>query len=759
DLIGGADFVQEVRGLTNFDQVTWQVTGKDKLQLRYNADPFRVEPAGVSSLVPPESGVTRQGGGPVVTLQWTNVFSGTFTFESLLAYQNIKNEFSPFEENVRNNCIPSGDPELTPLLESYCVDQTLFGSASGTFPRTNRDTRRRWSYSVRGDKFIADWLGGSHRVTFGLGLERAKFVRDVTYDSQILRQELPATGSVTNPLFPRDLVLETKFFPDVQSSESRGNFYAAYITDSFDVRPNLNVTVGLRLSREELGSDGFAPIDVAGERARYDQAVSECIAAGGVPRICASRNLYLFTAHPLDNPALYPTGCALAPNPRICEDLRTAQQGGPLHFRDPERYTIDNYDVEPRFSVAWDPWNDNKTKVSASWGRYVGNTFLAPLVSELGPDLLRVPFTINNLGFKQENVPIQSAFAISEIDRDLKRQYSDEWQIRLEREIGPEMSVITRYVNKKYRRQFQDIDINRRPVYFDDLKNNKPLLFQSFPRCERIGEFADCTGDFVLVTTPIPGIPGSPGSLVPVPDGFPDLELVSPALNSVYLIGNFNESDYEAYIVELVRRFYQNWEMRASYTWSTTLGQAEDFNSALGDDVTNADDEAGPLATDQRHVFTLFGRVFVPYWGGYRVGAVLTYQSGLPYSIIEQRNVPDFPTQLTGLNVPLSSTSGLTRAFSVQRFLYPTGARNDHRNSPFWNLNLNIQKEFEIKDVKASIQLNIFNALNDDTQRVFQVRRVSLGTDPVTGEQRFLERPVAIRRFGRQFELLLKANF
>jgi len=758
DLIGGADFVQEQRGLTNLDQITWQVTPKDKLQLRYGSDPFRVEPAGVSSLIPPESGVTLEGGGPTVTLQWTNQFSGDFFFESLVAYQNIKNEFAPFERNVRNNCIPAGDPALTPLLESYCEDQSLFGAVSGTFPRTNQDRRRRWSYSLRGDKFISDWLGGPHRLTFGVNLERAKFVRDVSYNSQLLRQELSRFGSINNPQFPKDLVAETKFFPAFQSSESRGNFYAAYISDSYDIRQNLNLTVGVRLSREELGSDGFEPIDVAGERAQYDKAVADCIAAGGIPRICASRNLYIFTAHPLDNPDLYPTGCQAAPNPQACEDLRTARQGGPLHFRTPTRYTIDNYDIEPRISLAWDPWADGKTKIAGSWGRYVGNTFLAPLVAELGPDTLRVPFTINNRGQRTNNVPIQSAFTITEIDRDLKRQYSDEWTIRFEREIGPEMSVIGRYVNKKYRRQFQDIDVNRRPVYFDDLKNNKSLLFQSFPRCERVGEFADCTGDFTIVG--VIGSPlGPPGAVIPLPDGFADVELVSPAANSVYLIGNFNESDYQAYIVELVRRFYQNWEMRASYTWSESLGQAEDFGSALGDDVTNSDDEIGPLATDQRHVFTLFGRVFVPRWGGFRIGSVLQYESGLPYSIVEQRNVADFPTQLTGLNVSTSDPQGLIRGYSQQRFLFPTHQRNDQRNSPFWTLNINFQKEFDIKDVRATVEFRVFNALNDDTLQIFQIRRTSLGTDPVTGERRFLETPVAIRRFGRQFELMLKANF
>ncbi len=755
DLIGGADFVQKQRGLRNLDQITWQVTPKDKLQLQYGSDPFTVEPAAVSSTTPPESGVTFSAGGPTVSLKWTNQFSGDMFFESLVAFQNVKNQFAPYQEDVRNSCIPDRDSELGELLTSYCVNRSL-GLVSGTFNQTQKDRRRRWTYSFKGEKYIPEFLGGDHRIVFGMQLERATYVRDVNYRTQLLLQDLPGIPT-TNPRIPDSIVEQSIFFPPSQSSESRGNFYAAYISDSFNVRQNLNVTFGVRLSREELASDGFAPVDVEAERADYDQRVAQCIADGGIPRVCAIRNLNAFTAHPIDNPALYPRGCTTAPNPRRCQDLLGAAQGGELRFREPERFTIDNWDIAPRLSVSWDPWNDTKTKVSGSWGRYYGSTFLAPLVNELGPDFFSDRFAIDTFGFKQ-TLGFETGFTITEVDRNLKRQYSDEWTLRFEREVAPETSVIARYVNRRYRNQFQDIDVNRRAVYYDELLNNRPVLFNSFARCDRIGEFADCTGDLQLLGVSDPEF-GRAGELIPVPDGFADVELVSPMFSSVYLLGNFNESEYQAYILELVRRFYRNWEFRASYTWSTSFGQADTYGSALGDDVTNQDDERGPLSTDQRHVLTLFGRVFIPRWGGYRVGGVLQYESGLPYSITEQRSVLDLPTELTGLDLGRRDPASVARGYTVLRFLFPTGARNDHRNQPFWTLNLNFQKEFEIKDVRASVQLNIYNALNDRTLQIFGIRRVTFGADPRTGEIESFERPIAIRRFGRQFELLFRANF
>ncbi len=328
---------------------------------------------------------------------------------------------------------------------------------------------------------------------------------------------------------------------------------------------------------------------------------------------------------------------------------------------------------------------------------------------------------------------------------DIRSQKNDEWTLAVEREIAPETTAKVRYVNRKYVDLFQDVDANHRPVYWDELSPD--VLRRANVKagnCRRIGKFADCTG----------GLAVQDGLLVTTFDGIADLELWSPAFSNIYDIDNNNYATYQAFILEVERRFFQNWEARMSYTWSQSYGQAEDFNLGLGDDPTTLDDEAGPLSTDQRHVVKFNGRVFVPYWGGFRLGSSISYETGLPYSLIQQRTVLDFPTDLTGGVGP----SPVIVWYTTPRTVYPTGQRNSFRNSPFWDLNVNFQKEFPIRSATATFQLDVFNLLNDNTEIIEAIVR-NEQQDPVTNQTRNIETPIATSRFGRQFQVAFKLNF
>jgi hypothetical protein len=324
-----------------------------------------------------------------------------------------------------------------------------------------------------------------------------------------------------------------------------------------------------------------------------------------------------------------------------------------------------------------------------------------------------------------------------------------------------------RYLNRKFYDKLQDRDVNRGPVTWEKAQQVLPLDWLR-NRCEEpivIGgvEYADCTGEFDI----------REGSNFQVQvleegDGRPDLEVLSPYYGRVLEVSNLNEATYEAYIVELERRYYRNWELRASYTWSEALGQAEEYSQALGDDLTNTEDEFGPLSYDVRHSVKVSGRLLVPWYGGVRLGGLVTYRTGTPYSIVEQLVVPDFPTFLDEqLPQNLSDPSGNpVEGFpgfgsSKVRTFYPTGSRNDQRNPPVWNVDINAQKEFMIRDVRATVQFDIFNLLNDDTLQTFLVFRenTDVNDDGVVEDDEFRDTPVAIRRQGRQFQLALKLRF
>ena len=51
----------------------------------------------------------------------------------------------------------------------------------------------------------------------------------------------------------------------------------------------------------------------------------------------------------------------------------------------PVKFTIENNNLSPRLSVAWDPWGSGKTKLFSTWGRYFDNIFMEAVVQEEAP--------------------------------------------------------------------------------------------------------------------------------------------------------------------------------------------------------------------------------------------------------------------------------------------------------------------------------------------------------------------------------------
>jgi hypothetical protein len=423
-------------------------------------------------------------------------------------------------------------------------------------------------------------------------------------------------------------------------------------------------------------------------------------------------------------------------------DPARAQLGEAVdNYRKAESFNISNNNFAPRFSVSWDPWNNAKTKIFGTWGRYYGETFLLPLLAEQGPDVVLQDWDWlhdGNRDFRRvaDRPTNTSAFSISQVSRDLRTSFSDEWTLGFERELAAETALSVTYINRRFRDQFQDIDINHEAR---DEGSGCLLLDsgKSIPIGQPDGKFDDCGGGRELLLRP-DGTPrrGGWGFFLfrDVPDGIADLHIQNLFFNSVYLIGNFNESKYEAVQVEVRRRFYKNWEMEGSYVWSEAIGQAEDYNQGLGDDPTTLDDERGFLGYDQRHLVKLNARTIVPWWGGFRLGSTVQWESGLPYSLLDRRIVRDAHTGFHGAEYN----------YLNDRTLYETGQRNDQRNESFWTLDVNFQKEFTIGPTTWSTQFEVFNLLNNDRLWI---------------HDRINDAVIAERRFGRRYQVALKVNF
>jgi hypothetical protein len=392
--------------------------------------------------------------------------------------------------------------------------------------------------------------------------------------------------------------------------------------------------------------------------------------------------------------------------------------GPPGMDRTRETFTITNNNLAPRFSVSWDPWADNKTKVFGTWSRFYDKLFLASLVPELGPDPRQTYYDVSSVKDGVNAIPVQTGrFSITQVDRNMKTPYTDEITLGFERELAPEWSLSFTYINRKGREQLQDEDFNH---YVQDL-NGDGVYDDNFGRVGATNG-ADAGGD-------AGGASGGltfAGSAVN-PDGQPDLFAYNPFFNQVLRVGNFNSSTYVAYQVALTRRLSRNWQMTGSYVFSKAYGDAESFTSNLGNDPGTIQNEYGPLSYDQTHVLKFNAVTFLP--GDQSLGGTVQWASGLPFSLVRVRNSADNFGSFT------------------LRTTYPTLQRNDQRNGGQWQLNVNYKKNFVFGKANASVGVEVQNLLNADYLTITQV-----------DQERFLGLQ-ATRDFGRRWQLSAEFHF
>src|SRR5262249_46483122 len=155
-------------------------------------------------------------------------------------------------------------------------------------------------------------------------------------------------------------------------------------------RPNLTLGLGFRVDQEVIDTFGREPVPVRAQaREELRRYTIACEAAGvlctgsgnpgkvngtlpakipapdGSPLAAwdTEGDGFFETAPDYEGRAIF--GLLTDPNSRIASN-----------------YTISNTNVAPRLSVSWDPWNDGRTRVSGSAGRYYDRLFLGEITIE-----------------------------------------------------------------------------------------------------------------------------------------------------------------------------------------------------------------------------------------------------------------------------------------------------------------------------------------------------------------------------------------
>ncbi len=655
----------------------------------------------------------------------------------------------PFPNWIDSN--GNGIPDIGEFTSPLAPDQQYLlnfntNRWSGPYFLDQRDSRTRDSLKEDLSYYIDDLLG-SHDIKTGISWEKEGYHNDLN-QRPIWQVQTGAidqnTGQVGGTIFA--------YLPTVQEAinSASSNNYGFYIQDTYKPLPNLTLGLGLRFDREEVSSHGYEFFEPSLQREEFDllQGLRDVeqgtdVNNDGLVTVGVGDSDPLYTAiGGKDSGTLY-TDLALASYKRftrhnyltytvegILDDPLMIENGRP---RQPQDFTITNNNLAPRLSMSWDPWADGKSKVTAGWGRFYDKLFLQTVIWEEGPDLLSPYYAYDTDGVDSFGLPnnkvgrvlSKSPPSAYQIDRSMRTPFTDEFTVGFQREIAPEVSVSVNYIHRKFRDQLQDVDVNH--------SVREPSEFVSCNTTD--SGFCD---DFGITVVPPPQQSGTPPPDQRIPDSYPDLYIANYNFNQVLRIGNYNYQEYKGFELALTRRLSRKWQMGANYTFSKATGQAEAYTSESGDDPALTELKRGYLNYDQRHVAKFHAVAFLPR--DWQFGGGITWSSGLPFSMINRFRSSDnngFP-QIRRLYGYVEPNTGI--------FLDEN--RNIHRNKAVYEVNVRTEKRFVIGQVTASAFFEIFNLLNDDNLRIFEIDN-SFDTLQATEQ----------RDFGRRFQFGITMNF
>jgi hypothetical protein len=238
-------------------------------------------------------------------------------------------------------------------------------------------------------------------------------------------------------------------------------------------------------------------------------------------------------------------------------------------------------------------------------------------------------------------------------------------------------------------------------------------------------------------------------------------------------------SSYNALNLDLKKRFSQNFQFLASYTWSHSIDDSSDLQTLLlPQDNRNFGAERADSLFDQRHRF-VFSSVIAspPSWrqgdgfhrflSDFTVSPIFEISSGRPFNILsnqdtnnDQSNQTDRPSVLSDGTLCVPGSAGCAPLITNGVFTSGSLARNFGLTHRFMSLDLRLAKMVRLSE-NTRLELiaegfNLFNRFNEAAASPFvdDVREFNLRA----GNGRYFSRPTAAYD-PRQFQFGVKLNF
>ena len=406
-------------------------------------------------------------------------------------------------------------------------------------------------------------------------------------------------------------------------------------------------------------------------------------------------------------------------------------------------------------------------------------------VQNVAPTVTR-PFTpfVEN-GIPNGNANAAAAFNYT-VDQQFRTPYSIEYSFGFQRELPANFLLDVSYVGRQSRKLFSQADASQILDFRDPASGQ--FMIAAFNQLQDQIFANPGVGTGEVEPTPIPWfenqmfpggtalVAGALGELVKIGDTADTVSVLQAfglldhnvGLNDQFptniYISNHGSSSYNGMLVSLRKRFSRGLQFDLNYTWSHAIDNGSSVvNTVAGGLVCDLRDLRvcrGDSDFDIRHLVNANfiyelpfgrGRAFgsgASGWlnqiiGGWQVGGIYTYRSGLPFST----TTGSFPVGFNfnspaALNGPISALRGQIHDDedgTIQFFNNPTavfdpsaptegllryprhgeiGSRNVLRGPGFWNLDTAVLKNFQMpwsESHRLQIRWETFNLFNHNS--------------------------------------------
>jgi hypothetical protein len=623
---GGADIVSytfSARRLVdeNFEtvRVDDKLSDKDSFAATYLGDITPYSAPDQLDAVLLSSRTNRQIG----ILEETHIFNSSVTNSARFGFSR-----DAARNNVGLTAINSfaKDPSLAAVSGQFAAQVVVSGPTQFTGGiGANGPGLFRWnSFQGYDDAF---WTHGSHTIKFGAAVERMQLNMDQLSES---------SGTFTFKTLSNFLTNQPHKFTAGQSANPavglRQTLFGLYIQDDWRARPNLTLNLGLRWEMTSV------PTEVQGKLSTLFNLFTDVL-----PH-CAT---------------IVTGGCA---------------GGGPLL----PNATLHNFD--PRVGFAWDPFHNGKTALRGGFGIFD----VLPLISVSFPATTVAPF--ETTGFVQNDATLQGKFytgylgvappagssSASYYDRQPHRSYDMQWNLNVQRELAPSLTVLVGYVGS-------------RAIHLGLANNDRDIVL---PTKTPFGYLFPVVVDNSTVSTT--GFP------TPAP-----ANTLNPNFGDINGITYNGQSYYHALQVGVQKAMSHGLAVHSSFTW----GKSIDTGSAGGAGDQFANSIGAPPWYDLRSIRGLsdfnIGRTLVvtvtwqvpspKSWSGaagwitsgWELGGIYKVSDGVPFTPtfgtdgdpqgLNSSDTWDFPNRLTGPECETLTNPGNPNNYiKTQCFAIPT---------------------------------------------------------------------------------------